>query len=97
MGMAYADSAVEVILLSDHADDPAYACENVASAAYPLSRVTDFHVDKQPGKQLDPVMEELLRFILSKRGQQVVSGQQTFLLLHSGQTRDSLDALDTAP
>lgn len=98
-GMAYVDSAVKVISLSDHAGDPAYAptYENVASAAYPLSRVTYFNANKQPGKQLDPVMEELLRFILSKQGQQVVSDQQTFLPLRSGQTRDSLDALDTAP
>ncbi|MFF2328414.1 MULTISPECIES: PstS family phosphate ABC transporter substrate-binding protein [unclassified Streptomyces] len=98
-GMAYVDSAVKVISLSDHVGDPAYAptYENVASAAYPLSRVTYFNVNKQPGKQLDPVMEELIRFVLSKQGQQVVSDQQTFLPLRSGQTRDSLDALDTAP
>lgn len=98
-GMAYVDSAVKVISLSDHAGGPAYAptYENVASAVYPLSRVTYFNANKQPGKHLDPVMEELLRFVLSKEGQQVVSGQQTFLPLRSGQTRDSLDALDTAP
>ncbi|MFD9601320.1 substrate-binding domain-containing protein [Streptomyces sp. NBC_01224] len=98
-GMAYVDSAVKVISLSDHAGDPAYAptYENVASAAYPLSRVTYLNVNKRPGKQLDPVMEELIRFILSKQGQQVVSGQQIFLPLRSGQTRNSLDALDSAP
>ncbi|MEV7960125.1 substrate-binding domain-containing protein [Streptomyces sp. NPDC088141] len=98
-GMAYVDSAVEVISLSDHAGDPAYAptYENVASTAYPLSRVTYFNVNNKPGKQLDPVMEELIRFILSKQGQRVVSGQQVFLPLRSGQTRDSLDVLDAAP
>ncbi|WP_327243415.1 PstS family phosphate ABC transporter substrate-binding protein [Streptomyces sp. NBC_01320] len=98
-GMAYVDSAVKVISLGEHVGDPAYAptYENVASAAYPLSRVTYLNVNKRPGKQLDPVMEELIRFILSKQGQQVVSGQQIFLPLRSGQTRDSLDTLVTAP
>ncbi|MGW1706066.1 hypothetical protein ACWCP8_11055 [Streptomyces sp. NPDC002206] len=97
--MAYVDSAVKVISLGDHAGDPAYAptYESVASAAYPLSRVTYLNVNKQPGKQLDPVMEELIRFILSKQGRQVVSGQQIFLPLRYGQTRNSLDVRGTAP
>ncbi|MFE9884411.1 PstS family phosphate ABC transporter substrate-binding protein [Streptomyces scopuliridis] len=98
-GVAYVDQAVKVISLSDHAGDPAYAptYENVASAAYPLSRLTYFNVNKRPGKQLDPVMEELIRFILSKRGQSVVGGQQVFLPLRSGQAKAGLDALNTAP
>ncbi|MFJ3693131.1 PstS family phosphate ABC transporter substrate-binding protein [Streptomyces sp. NPDC090052] len=98
-GMAYVDQGVKVLSLSDHVGDAAYAptYENVASAAYPLSRVTYFNVNKRPGKQLDPVMEELIRFILSKQGQHVVAGQQVFLPLRSGQATASLRALNTAP
>ncbi|WP_317452522.1 PstS family phosphate ABC transporter substrate-binding protein [Streptomyces sp. CBMA29] len=98
-GLAYVDQAVKVLSLSEHTGSPAYAptYENVASTAYPLSRVTYFNVNKRPGKQLDPVMEELMRFILSKRGQQVVAGQQVFLPLRSGQAAGSLRQIDTAP
>ncbi|MGW6601830.1 hypothetical protein [Streptomyces sp. NPDC055036] len=42
-------------------------------------------------------MEELIRFILSKRGQSVVGGQRVFLPLRSGQAKAGLDALKTAP
>jgi len=98
-GMAYVDQGVKILSLSDHDGDPAYAptYENVASAVYPLSRVTYFNVNKVPGKRLDPVMEELMRFILSKQGQQVVGGQQVFLPLRSGQAAGSIERLDTAP
>ncbi|MEV7090797.1 substrate-binding domain-containing protein [Streptomyces sp. NPDC093085] len=98
-GMAYVDQPVKVLSLSERNGGPAYAPtqENVASAAYPLSRVTYFNVNKRPGKQLDTVMEELMRFILSKQGQRVVGGQQVFLPLRSGQAAESLKQLDSAP
>ncbi|MFE3827515.1 PstS family phosphate ABC transporter substrate-binding protein [Streptomyces sp. NPDC059092] len=98
-GMAYVDKGVKVISLSDHEGGPAYAptYENVASAAYPLSRVTYLNFNKRPGKQLDPVMEELTRFILSKQGQQVVGDQQVFLPLRSQQAKAGLKGLNSAP
>ncbi|MFG2517806.1 PstS family phosphate ABC transporter substrate-binding protein [Streptomyces sp. NPDC048527] len=98
-GMAYVDQPVKVLSLSRDANGPAYAptYENVASAAYPLSRLTYLNVNKRPGKQLDPVMEELTRFILSKQGQETVGGQQAFLPLRSDQATASLKALDNAP
>ncbi|WP_329023149.1 PstS family phosphate ABC transporter substrate-binding protein [Streptomyces sp. NBC_01423] len=98
-GMAYVDQGVKVIALSEHNGGTAYppTYENVASAAYPLSRVTYFNVNKRPGKQLDPVMEELMRFILSKQGQNVVSGQQVFLPLRAQQAEASKKALRQAP
>ncbi|MGW4390911.1 PstS family phosphate ABC transporter substrate-binding protein [Streptomyces sp. NPDC004685] len=98
-GMAYVDQGVKVIALSEHNGGTAYAptYENVASAAYPLSRVTYFNVNKHPGRQLDPVMEELMRFILSKQGQNVVSGQQVFLPLRAQQADASKRAISQAP
>ncbi|MGW6402543.1 PstS family phosphate ABC transporter substrate-binding protein [Streptomyces sp. NPDC055134] len=98
-GMAYVDQPVKVLSLGRDANGPAYAptYENVASAAYPLSRLTYLNVNKRPGKQLDPVMEELTRFILSKQGQQTVGAQQAFLPLRSEQATASLKALGNAP
>ncbi|MGW2509042.1 hypothetical protein ACWC0A_06370 [Streptomyces scopuliridis] len=83
-GVAHVDQAVKGISLSDHAGDPAYA-------------PTFSYVNKRPGKQLDPVVEELIRFILGKRGQSVTGGQQVFLPLRSGQAKAGLDALNAAP
>ncbi|MFJ6569618.1 PstS family phosphate ABC transporter substrate-binding protein [Streptomyces sp. NPDC091292] len=98
-GMAYVDQAVKVLSLSRDANGPAYAptYENVASADYPLSRLTYLNVNKRPGRQLDPVMEELARFLLSKQGQRTVGGQQTFLPLRADQAAASRRALDSAP
>jgi phosphate transport system substrate-binding protein len=98
-GMAYVDQPVKIISLSDHAGDPAYTptYENVAAATYPLSRVTYLNMNKRPGAALDPVLEELTRFILSKQGQQTVLDQGVFLPLRGGQANASSAKLNTAP
>jgi phosphate transport system substrate-binding protein len=98
-GMAYVDAPVKLVSLSDHTGDPAYAptYENVATATYPLSRVTYFNANKKPGQPLRPALAELLRFILSRQGQQVVSDQAIYLPLRAGQVASSRQKLDSAP
>ena len=61
--------------------------ENVALAAYPLSRLTFFNVNKAPGKPLDPALEEFLRFILSREGQQVVLDHASYIPLRANQAQ----------
>jgi phosphate transport system substrate-binding protein len=98
-GMAYVDQPVKVIALSNHAGDPVYAptYDNVAAATYPLSRVTYLNMNKQPGKPLNPVLEELTRFILSERGQTIVSNQRIYMPLRGTQETASLNQLNSAP
>jgi phosphate transport system substrate-binding protein len=76
-GIAYLDAAVKVIPVSEGANGPFIAptYENVALATYPLSRLVFFNVNKAPGKPLPPVLDEFLRFILSREGQQAVLDQ----------------------
>ncbi|WP_370080342.1 PstS family phosphate ABC transporter substrate-binding protein [Streptacidiphilus sp. MAP12-16] len=98
-GMAYVDQPVKVLALSNHAQDPAHAptYDNVSAAIYPLSRVTYLNMNKQPGHALDPVLEELTRFILSRQGQAVVGKQAVFLPLRESQADASTFLLNSAP
>lgn len=86
-GVAYLDRSVRVLPLSAAAGDapqaPTY--ENVALATYPLSRLVFFNTNKAPGKPLNPVLEEFLRFVLSREGQQVVLDHASYLPLRAGQ------------
>jgi phosphate transport system substrate-binding protein len=95
-GIAYIDAAVKVIpVIADAgaaAQAPTY--ENVALAAYPLSRLVFFNTNKAPGKHLDPAVEEFLRFILSREGQQVVVEHARYLPLRATQVQSSRALLD---
>jgi phosphate transport system substrate-binding protein len=90
-GVAYIDGAVKALPLGLHKDGPFYApsYENVARASYPLSRVLYFNVDKTPGKQLNPAVEEFLRFVLSREGQQIVLREALYLPLRASQVESS--------
>ena len=90
-GIAYLDQPVKVIAVSEGAgkafEAPTY--EGVAAASYPLSRLVFFNTNKAPGKPLDPALEEFLRFILSREGQQIVLDHARYLPLRSFQAQDS--------
>jgi phosphate transport system substrate-binding protein len=90
-GIAYIDAGVKVLPVSERAGGPAQAAtyENVALAVYPLSRLTFFNTNKAPGKPLDPALEEFLRFILSREGQQVVLEHAIYMPLRSHQVQSS--------
>lgn len=46
--------------------------ENCLSGDYPLSRYLYIYINRAPGKHADPLVEEFVRFIESKEGQQIV-------------------------
>ena len=80
-GLAYLDAPVKVLALNGVA--PTY--ENVALAQYPLSRLIYLNARKAPGQPLPPALEEFLRFVLSREGQQVVLDQKLYLPLRAFQ------------
>ena len=90
-GIAYLDQGVRVLPLVTNAGDfpeaPTY--ENVALATYPLSRLVYFNVNKAPGKPLPLALDEFLRFILSREGQQVVLDQASYIPLRAPQAQSS--------
>ncbi len=64
----------KVLKLAVHPGDEAIAAtfDNVAAQKYPLSRTIYMFVNKAPGKPLNPVLREFLRYTLSREGQQAL-------------------------
>lgn len=73
-GIGYATSGVRALALSDKKGGPVYEANyaNVLSGKYPLARMLYIYVAKKPGEPLPKVVEEFLKYALSKEGQQVV-------------------------
>ncbi|BAL27201.1 PstS family phosphate ABC transporter substrate-binding protein [Azoarcus sp. KH32C] len=90
-GLAYIDAAVKMIPVVANAGDPPQAptYENVALATYPLSRLIFLNVNKAPGKPLPHALEEFLRFILSREGQQVVLDHARYIPLRMNQAQNA--------
>ena len=89
-GLSAIDSEVKIVPVSADggaALSPSY--ENVASAAYPLSRVLYLNANARSGATLNPALREFLRFILSREGQAVVRAQGIYLPLRAGQAAHS--------
>jgi phosphate transport system substrate-binding protein len=94
-GVAYLDAGVKVIPVVAKSGEPPQAptYENVALASYPLSRLTFLNVNKAPGKALAPALDELIRFVLSREGQQVVLDHARYIPLRAGQVQEARSLL----
>jgi phosphate transport system substrate-binding protein len=71
-GIGYRTSGVKPVPL---AEGSAYSDGNygdVVSGKYPLARFLYIYINKAPGKPLDPLVKEFVKFITSKDGQEVV-------------------------
>lgn len=90
-GLAFIDAPVKMLPLAEKPAGPYYApsYENVAFATYPLSRLIYFNTNKPPGKPLNPVLAEFLRYILSKEGQQTVLDHALYMPLRAEQVSHS--------
>lgn len=73
-GIGYATSGVKALALAKKPGDKAYVpnYEDALDKTYPLSRPLYIYVVQDPRKPLDPLVEEFLRFVLSRQGQEVV-------------------------
>jgi phosphate transport system substrate-binding protein len=73
-GIGYATAGVRAVPL---AEQDGAACitataENAYAGTYPLARFLYVYINKPPGKALDPLTQEFVKFIVSKEGQEVV-------------------------
>ena len=94
-GLAYVGPGVKLLALS--AGDAAPVApdyEDVARAAYPLSRLVYINLNKAPGKALNPVLDEFVRFILSREGQQIILNEAIFIPLRAEQAAGSRALLE---
>jgi len=73
-GIGYQTSGVRALPLAPAEGSPAVAAtaEGARNGSYPLSRFLYVYVNKAPGKPLDRLTAEFVRFILSADGQRIV-------------------------
>lgn len=73
-GIGYATSGVKALALAKKPGEKAYApnYQDALDRTYPLSRPLYIYVVQDPRKPMDPLVEEFLRFVLSREGQEVV-------------------------
>jgi len=72
-GIGYRTSGVRAIALGETTSalsDPSLA--NCLSGDYPLARFLVVYVNKKPGKPLDTLTAEFIKYVISKEGQEVV-------------------------
>jgi phosphate transport system substrate-binding protein len=73
-GIGYITSGVKPLALAPTAKGAPIEgnYENLLNNTYPLSRYLNLYVVKEPGKPLDPLRREFIRYIFSREGQEVV-------------------------
>ncbi|MBL8265800.1 PstS family phosphate ABC transporter substrate-binding protein [Steroidobacter sp.] len=68
--------------------------ENTQNRTYPLYADTFFYINRKPGQKIEPKLEEFLRFVLSREGQQAVARDGKYLPLPAEVVREQLKKLD---
>lgn len=73
-GIGYKTSGVKALALAKKDGETAYEAsyENVLEGKYPLGRMLYLYVAKQPNQPLPKMVEEFLKYALSKEGQEIV-------------------------
>jgi phosphate transport system substrate-binding protein len=73
-GIGYMTSGVRAVPLAEKPSASFYEAtmDNVMSGKYPLARFLYIYVNKEPGKALDPLVREFIKFIFSQEGQEIV-------------------------
>lgn len=74
-GIGYKTSGVKTVKLSPKEGEPAFdaTTENVLEKNYPLGRMLYIYINKKPNEEIQPVVKEFLKFVLSKEGQDIVA------------------------
>ncbi len=73
-GIGYKTSGVKALAIAKKDGGTAYAptYENVLNGKYPLGRMLYLYVAKKPNEPLPKLIEEFIKYIMSKQGQQTV-------------------------
>lgn len=92
----YANGEVKAIALGATNGGPFYQAtkENLVTRKYPLTRLTYAFVDRPPGKQIDPLVKEFLRYVYSREGQEYVWRDGGFLPLSRESIQEQLQKLN---
>lgn len=87
---------VKVLALARDAAGPYFDfnVENVQARRYPLWGDQSFWVTRKPGARIEPRVEEFIRFVLSREGQELVMRDGKYLPLPAEVAREQLKKLD---
>ena len=85
---SYMTSDVKPLALSVDGVTSPFSLSEIASGRYPLQRYLYIYVNRKAGQPLDPLLEEFLRFVLSRQGQSLVSKDQYLPLPASVDARE---------
>ena len=79
----YADPNVKPLALAVRPEGPYYQAskETLIARQYPLARTIPAVIDRPPGMPIEPKVRELLRYVLSREGQEVVNQDGRYLPL----------------
>jgi phosphate transport system substrate-binding protein len=94
-GIGYLTSGIRALPLAEKDGMPFKAATqaNTADGSYPLWRHLYLYVNMAPNKPLDPLVKELLKFVYSREGQQVVV-KDGFFPLSAAATEKELKKLE---
>ncbi len=73
-GIGYRTSGVKAIQISKKSGGPFYGtdADTVLAGKYPLARFLNIYINKSPSKNLDPMVREFIKYVLSREGQTIV-------------------------
>lgn len=73
-GIGYKTSGVKAVALAEATGGTAQepSLEHALSGAYPLARFLYIYVNKRPAEPMDKLVQEFLKFVNSKQGQEIV-------------------------
>jgi phosphate transport system substrate-binding protein len=93
-GIGYKTSGVKSLALAKEPAGPFSNTEadQVYAGKYPLARFLYVYVNRAPGKPLDPLTDQFLRFVLSREGQEIVL-KDGYLPLKAAMTEQELAKL----
>jgi phosphate transport system substrate-binding protein len=72
----------------------ARSVESIHNRTYPLYHENFFYLNRDPGKPIDPKVEEFLRFILSQEGQDCIQREGRYMPLLPGIVKEQLKKLE---
>jgi phosphate transport system substrate-binding protein len=93
-GIGYKTSSVKALSLSKKKGEKTYApnYENVLKGKYPLGRMLYVYIVKKPNIEADKLTKEFLKFVLSKKGQEIVV-KDGYLPLTAGISKKQISLL----
>jgi phosphate transport system substrate-binding protein len=71
-----------------------HTLENVQNRSYPLYNEAYFYTNVKPGTEMNPMVKEFLRFVLSQEGQAEVMKDGKYLPLPADVVREQLKKLE---